>query len=179
MYLQGVFLAWVFIFYSTDVSVLDRLVLCYCLPAGFRMSAARVPSTGLRGSDDEDERDPHSRAGRKRDRVLAAQMQAEENNKRLRGKASTSVLTAAASSSSSSSYSATSSIFESESRHGTYYIQCCNCRKLRPIAWWVEIADFPCAWSCELNDWDPSFATCSSAEDLTENVIEINREEVL
>jgi hypothetical protein len=107
-------------------------------------------------------------------------MQAEENNKRLRGKAFTSVLTAAASSSSSFSYSATSSIFKSESGHDTsYYIQCCNCRKLRILAFWVIMADLPSAWSCKLNVWDPSVATCDSAEVLTENVIEVDREKVL
>ena len=45
------------------------------------------------------------------------------------------------------------------------WIQCCRCRKWRAVAWWVDNASLTDTWSCELNGWDPSYASCSADED--------------
>ena len=45
------------------------------------------------------------------------------------------------------------------------WIQCCRCRKWRAVAWWVDNASLTDTWSCELNEWDPSYARCSADED--------------
>jgi hypothetical protein len=47
----------------------------------------------------------------------------------------------------------------------TDWIQCRRCRKWRAVAWWVDNASLTDTWSCELNDWDPSYASCSVVED--------------